>query len=398
MKRSTRIPVRPRHIALIIETSKVYGREILRGIGHYLRLHPEWLVYTAERGHDDPDPAWLANWKGDGIITRSLDQRLCRSAAARGVSVVSLRHLLDRPHFPTIFPDQELIAQRVAGHFLERGFRNFAYVGVAGSKGWERIRRDAYVRSLNQHGVANIFIRPVLASSGLSWEEEQEQIAAWIRVLPLPVGIMVTHDTQGVQVLDACRRIGVRVPDDVAIVSADNDPVLCEVATPPLSSLDQNAHKLGFEAATLLDRIMRGEKVENRNYFIEPGHVVTRQSSDVLATEDKGVAKAIRFIRENAFKSIDVDTVARASGMSRRALEKKFTQFVKRTPLEEIQEARYRRVRQLLLETDYVLPQIAELTGFQYQEYMVRFFKKRTGFTPGAFRRKMRFTAKPPGK
>jgi LacI family transcriptional regulator len=393
MSERTRKHRRPQHVALIVETSKIYGREILRGIGHYLRLHPDWLVYTTERSQNDPDPAWLANWEGDGIITRSLDMSLCRTAAARGIPVVSLRHLHDRPFFPTVFADQHLIAQRIADHFLERGFRNFAYGGVPGAKGWEQVRRESFVRTLNTHGVANIAIRPILADPGLSWEDEEEQIADWLRTLPLPIGIMVTHDTQGVQVLDACRRAGLRVPDDIAIVSVDNDPVLCEVASTPLSSLDQNGHILGFEAASMLSKMMRGAKVANKNYFFEPGHVVVRQSSDVLATGDPRVTKAIRFIRENACKDVDVDAVARASGMSRRALEKKFARFINRTPLEEIQEMRFRRVRQLLLETDFVLPQIAELAGFQYQEYLVRFFKKRTGLTPGVFRRTMRFAA-----
>lgn len=384
---------RPPHVALIIETSKIYGREILRGISHYIRLHPDWSIFTTERGQNDPDPMWLASWQGDGIITRSLDLRVCRAASARGIPVVSLRHLVEQPDFPTLFPDQHLIAQRIAEHFFERGFRNIAYVGVSEAKGWERLRREAFVRILNKHGVSNIVIRPFLADQGLSWEEEEAQIVAWVRTLPTPVGIMVSHDTQGLQILDACRRASIRVPDDVAIVSVDNDPVLCEVATPPLSSLDQRAQKLGFEAAVMLDKMIHGKRVENRNYFFEPGQVVVRQSSDVLALADQRVAKAIRFIRENACKEVNVDAVARASGMSRRGLEKKFQQLINRTPLEEIQEMRFRRVRQLLLETDYVLPQIAEIAGFQYQEYLVRFFKKRTGLTPGVFRRKMRFDA-----
>jgi len=380
-------------VALIVETSKIYGREILRGIGHYIRLHPDWLIFTSERGQNDPDPAWLATWQGDGIITRSLDLKLCRAAASRGIAVVSLRHLLEKPDFPTIFPDQHLIARRVADHFIERGFRNFAYVGVPDAKGWELLRREAFVRILTQHGVSNIAIRPALADPGLSWEDEEEQIAAWVRTLPMPVGIMVSHDIQGVEILDACRRAGVRVPDDVAIVSVDNDPVLCEVASPPLSSLDQHAHKLGFDAAAMLGKMMDGKRVEARNYFIEPGQVIVRQSSDVIALGDQRISRALRHIRENACKEVDVDAVAKVAGMSRRGLEKKFQQLIKRTPLEEIQEVRFRRVRQLLLETDYVLPQVAEMAGFQYQEYMVRFFKKRTGITPGQFRRKMRFDA-----
>lgn len=391
-KRSPKLRKHP-HVALIIETSKIYGREILRGISNYQRLHGTWSIFTSERGEDDPDPAWLPSWQGDGIITRSFDMQGCRDAAARGIPVVSLRHVLEKPDFPSLFPDSHLIVQRIVDHFFERGFRNYGYVGLGGNRGWERERRESFLSILHQYGVSSITMRPLLAEAGLSWEEALGQLVAWVRTLPRPIGIMVNRDTQGVQILDACRRAGLRVPDDIAVVSVDNDPVLCELATPPLSSLDQQVAKLGFEAATMLDRLMRGEKIERRNYSSEPGHVVVRQSSDVIASGDEQLAKAVRFVRENACQGTDVNAVARAAGMSRRALEKKFKQLINRTPLEEIQEMKFRRVQQLLLETDYVLPQIAEIAGFQYQEYLVRFFKKRTGMTPGKFRRNMRFNA-----
>ena len=131
----------PPHVALTIETSKIYGRQILRGITRYIRLHGPWSIYTSERGQDDPDPPWLAKWQGDGIITRSLDMAWCRAAQRRGIPVVSLRHLVDKPDFPTIFPDQDKIVARIITHFRERGFQNFGYIGVDGNKGWERLRR-----------------------------------------------------------------------------------------------------------------------------------------------------------------------------------------------------------------------------------------------------------------
>lgn len=379
------------HVALTIETSKVYGRELLLGISRYVRLHGPWSIYLEERGQDDPDPVWLATWKGDGIITRSLDMRLCRAARDRGVQVVSLRHFLAKPDFPTFFPDQHLIARRIAAHLFERGFRNFAYVGVAGSKGWERLRRQSFINAIHERGFSNITVRSALAEPGLDWEQQEEQIAAWLKSLPIPVGIMVSHDSQGVQLLDGCRRAGVRVPDDVAVVSVDNDAVLCDLAATPLSSLDQNVQKLGYEAAAALGAMMDGKKIPRQNFFTEPGHVVARQSSDVIAVGDPRIVKAIKFVRENAYTEIGVDQVARAAGMSRRALEKAFAKELGRTPLEEIQEIRYRKVQQLLLETDYVLPRIAEAAGFQYTEYLVRFFKKRSGLTPGAYRRALRF-------
>lgn len=381
---------KPPHVALTIETSKVYGREILRGITRYIRSHEPWSIFTSERGQDDPDPPWLAKWKGDGIITRSLDMAWCRAAQRRGIAVVSLRHLVERPDFPTIFPDQDKIVSRIVSHFRERGFQNFGYIGVDGNKGWERLRRQAFLRFAGQPGV-NIAIRPQLVKPNLGWEEEEEQLAAWIATLPKPIGVMVNHDTQGIQLLDACRRAGTRVPDEVAVVSVDNDPVLCEIAAVPLSSLNQQVQLVGFRAAELLARMMQGRKVEAKNYFTEPGEVVVRQSSDVIAVDDERLAKAIRFARENACTLSGVEAVARASGMSRRALEKKFTERIGRTPLEEIHLARFHRVKQLLLETDYTLSQITELSGFKYQEYLVRFFRKRSGMTPGEFRRKTRF-------
>jgi LacI family transcriptional regulator len=380
-----------RHVALLVETSKYYGREILLGISRYVRLYGPWSLFASERGQDDADPPWLANWQGDGIITRSLSSKGAIAARDRGIPVVSLRHLIDKPHFPSIFPDQRVIASRIVDHFWERGFRNFAYIGVRGDKGWERLRRRAFVGMVEERGCSSVTVRPFLGEAGTGWEEEEERLAEWVRTLPKPVGVMVNHDTQGIQLLDASRRSGVRVPDEVAVVSVDNDPVLCEIAAVPLSSLDQQMQTVGFRAADILDRMMRGRKVKVQNYFSEPGDVVVRQSSDVIAVPDAGLAKAIRFLRENACKGVGVDDIARASGLSRRALEGKFALHIGRTPMEELHEVRFRRIRQLLLETDYTLPQIAEMAGFQYQEYLVRFFRKKAGMPPGEFRRKTRF-------
>ena len=376
-------------VTLIVETSKVYGREILLGISRYLSLHGPWSIFAQERGQDDEDPVWLARWKGDGIITRSLDFSLCRRARRRGIPVVSVRHLFEQPEFPTVFPDQQLIGERIATHFITRGFKHFGYCGVAGEKLWERRRHAAFTRRVEAAGGTWEEYKPTyLSDAEKNWEREQEVMVRWLQQLPKPVGIMTAHDSLGVQLLDACRRAGIQVPDDVAVVSVDNDPVLCELASPPLSSLDQNAQKLGFEAAALLHRMMRGESLEPANYFFEPGEVVTRQSSDVVAVKDPNVGKAVRFIRENACREIDGRAIARAAGQSRRALEKKFRAATGRTPMEEVHEMRLRRIKQLLVETDYILPIIAEQSGFAYHEYMSRFFKKHTGITPGDYRKR----------
>lgn len=377
------------HVALIIETSKIYGREVLLGIARYNAMHGPWSIFTRERGQNEADPTWLARWKGDGIITRSLDFGLCRRAHRYGIPVVSLRHLFENPEFPSVFPDQRLIGERVAEHFITCGFRHFGYWGVAGNKLWERRRFAAFAEVVRANGADCAEYKSTsMTDAEQNWEHEQAGMVAWLRKLPKPVGIMTAHDSQGVQLLDACRRAGIRVPDEVAVVSVDNDPVLCELASPPLSSLDQNARILGFEAAALLDRMMKGKKVAAKNYFFEPGEVVTRQSSDVVAVKDANVSKAIRFIRENACRKIDGMDIARAAGQSRRALEKKFRVHTGRTPMAEVQAIRLRCIKQLLAETELVLPAVAERCGFTYHEYMSRFFKKHSGMSPGEYRKK----------
>ena len=380
---------RQRHVALIIETSKFYGRELLLGISNYARVNGPWSMFASERGQDDPDPRWLESWAGDGILTRSYDLKLCQRARDRGIPVVSLRHLVEKPLFPSFFPSQTTIAHRVAQHFFERGLRNFGYLAVSGDKGWEQQRKKAFAETVLNHGFSNIAVRLLSTEAHRNWENEEASLIKWLQMLPKPIGIMANHDAQGVLILDACRRVNIRVPDDVAVVSVDNDPVLCEIATPRLSSLDQNVQKLGYEAAAALDRMMQGKEVAVQNYFTEPGDVISRQSSDTLMVNDQRLAKAIRFVRQSRGVPINVTDMAKAAGMSRRALEKKFVSVIGRTPLQEIQEMRFRQIRELLLDTEYTLPRIAELTGIQYHEYLARFFKKRTGLTPGEFRRKM---------
>lgn len=383
-------PAKPRpRVALIIETSSFYARKLLIGINQYIKLHGPWSVFT-ERGTNEPDPSWLKKWDGDGILTRGLDPTNCLAAAARGVPVLSLRLSQGSPVFPTLYSDQELVCRRIVEHFLERGFHNFAYMGAANLQ-LSRERRRILTRVLKENGIREMHFRPVYEQSGLSWERQEKDMEAWLKTLPYPVAIMANFDLQGIQILDACRHGGIHVPDEVAVVGIDNDPVLCDLAAPPLSSLDLNVERIGFEAAATLAEMMKGKTMETKNYFYAPGEVVTRQSSDVIAVGDPQVVKAVQYIRENAFSGLDVNAVAKAAGMSRRSLEMKFSKEIGRTLLEEIQEVRLKRVRQLLLETDFTLAQIAEMAGFQYQEYLVRLFKKHTGMSPGQYRRTTRF-------
>ena len=190
--------------------------------------------------------------------------------------------------------------------------------------------------------------------------------------------------------VDGCRRIGVSVPDDVAVVGVDNDDLLCSLSDPPLSSVVPDTHRTGYEAAGILDRMMAGESLDSGLTLIAPKGIVTRQSSDVLATADADVSAAVRFIRDHACDGIKVEDVLRVVPVSRRILESRFKKMLGHTPHEEILRMQLHRVRELLEETDLPLATIANRAGFKYVEYLSVVFKRQYGMPPSQFRVKHR--------
>jgi LacI family transcriptional regulator len=197
---------------------------------------------------------------------------------------------------------------------------------------------------------------------------------------------MACTDQLGFWLLDACRRAGVAVPEEVAVVGVENEESLCAVANPPLSSMRLNAEQAGYEAAAVLDGMMRGRKPPRQRTLLEPLGIVTRQSSDVVAIEDEELAAAVRFIREHACEGITVDDVLGAVAVSRSTLERGLRRVLGRSPNVEIRRVQLNRVQQLLIETDLPLSVIAARAGFRHLPYMCEAFKKQYGRPPGAYR------------
>jgi LacI family transcriptional regulator len=201
---------------------------------------------------------------------------------------------------------------------------------------------------------------------------------------------MACDDLMGRQILEACRHAQLAVPDDVAVVGVDDDELICELSDPPLTSVAPDAHRTGYEAAALLDRMMNGEVVKAEATLLPPLGVVPRASSDALAIDDADVSTAVRFIREHACDGIDVTDVVERVPLSRRVLESRFKRLVGRSPHEEIDRVQMNRAQELLRETDLSLVQVAEKVGFPHAEYLSVVFKKRTGLTPSGYRRQHR--------
>lgn len=372
-----------RHVALLIETSNAYGRGLLLGIKNYLVANPGWSIYLGEHGRHEIDLSWLDSWRGHGAIARIENEHAAEHVRNLGIPTIDLSAARLVPELLTIETDDDVIARWAVEHFAIRGIKHFAYCGDSrfawsvnrGARFTEHVR----ARALDVHEFR------MVPSGRLA--ADRLAMADWLRNLPKPVGVLACYDIAGQELLEACKIAGLNVPGSVAVIGVDNDELMCNLTSPPLSSIQTDAAGTGFLAASLLDKLMSGAALPQELRLIEPLRVVTRQSSDLMSVSDPIVAKALQLIHAKADQGIAVATVQRAVGLSRRSLDYHFLNALGRTVHEEVTRVRMDRLANLLISTDWTLGQLAERLNFSHSEYMGVAFKKFTGKSPGEYRR-----------
>jgi LacI family transcriptional regulator len=375
-----------RKVALLVETSNAYGRELLHGVRAWGREQHAWSMRLSEHGRGAGVPPWLRDWRGDGIVARVEHPAMAAALRRTGVPVVDVSATLATPVFPRVVTDSAAATQLAAVHLRERGLRSFAYCGDARFR-WSLQRGRFFAEQVRAMGGTVVhFPQPPRRSE----EAELAAMVAWLRALPKPVGVLACYDVRGQQVLEACHEAGLAVPDEVAVIGVHNDELLCDLCDPPLSSVIPDARRAGYEAAALLARMMRGERVPVTTRAIEPLGVAARQSTDLVAVADARVAAAVRFIRGNALRGIDVRDVLRAVPMSRTLLEQKFKQILGHTPHAQIQRVRLERAKALLATTELSVGAIAERVGIAHAEYLSVAFRRATGMAPREYRARHR--------
>jgi len=395
--------VRTPQVALLLETSTEYGRGLLRGILRYSRLHGPWSMYVAPRHLDQVLPT-AESWNGTGIIARIGSPQMEKQILSTGLPFVasqlgesSMPKAGER--FGEIETHSKAVVQMGVKHLLERGLRSFAFCGFMNCH-WSTVRETECVCLLREKGF-HCFMRHIHMASWIqqphwldTWRHEQPGMVSWLRWLPKPVGLMACNDVCGRQVLQACVTAELRVPDDVAVVGVDNDKLICELSDPPLSSVALDVERAGYESAQLLDGLMSGRIKKGYVVHVEPTHVVTRRSSDVIAQDDPLMVSALRFIRDHFAQSITVSDVAREVGASRRTLERHFSIAIRRSILSEIARCRIERAKELLCETEASCYRVASRIGFNSIKTFNRTFYRRESITPQGFRKMARITAK----
>ena len=379
-----------RQVAVIIDGSKPYDRKVIGGIGTYAQ-RGGWSLYVEENPLQKLSVLRTHRW--DGVIANFDERRIASVVAGMKVPVVGVGGRYgwyDRESgIPYVTIDDEAIARLAMEHLVERGFTQFAFCGFARTpiNGWSADRARSF-RTMAQEAGFGCSVYSGRHATMRNWEQLQDELASWLAGLPKPVGLMACNDARARHVLEACRRIGVRVPEDVAVVSVDDDPVLCELTDPPLTSIDPDAHRVGETAATALDDLMAGRRSRRRWLVVKPKGVVARRSSDVIAVQDPDVAAALRFIHEHACEGIRVEEVASRVTVARITLERRFQAVLGRSVHAEIQRVRMERARHLVAETHTPLKQVGTMIGVKQRTYFTVVFRQHFGCTPAQYRKK----------
>ena len=385
-------------VAVLMETTLRFRWKILEGIQQYALSQGHWGAVQQAWDLGQTSLECFRRWSGDGMIARIEGAGLVRLIRGLRRPTVDLLGRHPIRGVPVIHMDNRAAVRLALDHLQSRGIRRFAYCGNVGTYFSDERERHFRNRVARLGLTPNVY--PGAASRGgqsaHTWAvygrelAHQDALLDWIDGLPKPIGVLCSTDMRGSQVLRACAELGVEVPRQVAVIGINNDEFTCELCDPPLSSVDPNAERIGFESAALLNRLMQDRAAPPRKTLVPPAGVVSRASTGGPAQADPEIAAAVRFIREHGCDGIAVEDVVAHVPMSRRSLERGFRSVLGSTPNAEIIHVRLERVKELLAETDYTLAHIARLTGFQHAEYMSRLFREKTEETPGEYRKRMR--------
>lgn len=374
------------HVLLMVETSMAFGRCVLDGISRYLVENMPWSVQLDLRELIITPPAWLSSWDGDGIITRSMTPEMIKVIDQLGIPTVNLTDMYGDQGLPAVLNNHREIGRVAAQHLIDKGLSRFAFAGFSDHH-WSSLRRIGFQNELKDLDPnVLVFESDWDEVRQHGWENQQTEFVRWLRSLPKPIGIFACNDFRAQHLLDACRNAKISVPDEVAVLGVDNDQVLCDFCDPPLSSVIPAAERIGYEAASMLDQLMRGESLQQDQVVIDPLGVAERPSTEVLAIQDTDVVAAIQMIREKACQGLTVADILHAVPIARSSLERRFRKFLGRSPQAEIRRVQIKRASQLLRETDLNLTQISLLAGFKHAEYFSVVFKRECGVTPGKYR------------
>lgn len=384
-------------IALLFNANKIFDREIIIGIADYLSsTRTQWDLFLEEDFR--LRLSGIEKWQGDGIIADFDDPVVAAALATTRVPLVAVGGSYEDPadypaSVPYVATDNFKIVKLAYEHLIEAGLRHFALFSLpeARENRWAQEREKAFSALMQNDRIKPEIFRGQCTRAP-TWDQAVREQIAWLHSLPKPVGIIGVTDARARQLLQACALAGIAVPEQVALVGIDNDPLARGLTRIPMTSVIQGAQEMGRTAAHLLDRMLHGMRLPDTRILVPPTGINVLASSRHEPAKHPHVMRARHFIRQYACQGIKTDQVANYVGISRSSLESYFRQELGHSVHEEILRARLNAATAMLTQGNCNLADVALKCGFTSSQYMHLVFKRELGCSPRGYQQRVRNT------
>jgi LacI family transcriptional regulator len=380
-------------IAILVDPSLAFDRNVLQGIAGYATANGPWAFQQREQPLGDTALRQLKDWKADGVIARVATPKMAEQLGELGLPTVDIHSGGLLKGCPRVLVNHREVMQLAIDHLRSCGFQHFAFIGLS-RMAFSQERSQCFADHVVAWGCEpNLFNIPFsknlhnMSAAEPTTGRHALALVRWLRRLPKPLGVVACNDIVGQWTLSVCGEHKFDIPNMLGVIGVDNDEVQCALSCPSLSSIDPNSYHVGYEAAALVQRLVKCRHASEADIIVDPTAVVARRSTDVWAFADPEISDTIRFIRDHACENITLAAILRHAKVSRATLDRQFLKHLGHTAKAEITRVRVQHARELLAMTDLPLKQIARRVGFKYVETMCRLLRRATNQTPSEYRR-----------
>jgi LacI family transcriptional regulator len=377
-------------VIFLTDLSEEYAKNLLKGIVRYSKEHDPWVVckmpFSYRVKHEvEGVLSWAKEWKADGIIAQFYNTDRVSVFHENGIAAIAQDFKSRFTEIPNITGAHRLTGQMGADYFIRKGFKNFAFYGFKDIV-WSSERCEGFQAEIRRHNPEHLFFEYQNTDQKELWYYESSQLVEWLKRLPKPLAMMTCDDNQGQHIAEVCKQCNIKIPEEIALLGVDNDEAICTLSDPPLSSINQAVEKGGYETARLMDCMIRNPQAAYEDVVVYPTHIITRQSTDIFATNDKYISAVLQYIHQNADKKLNINQITRVAPISRRLLENRFKQEIGLPIYAYIMNLRMEKFAHKLVETDAPIIELTHELGFLDYKNISRLFKKLKGCTPSAYR------------
>ncbi|NDV82042.1 DNA-binding transcriptional regulator [Bacteroides sp. 51] len=377
-------------LILLTDFSEEYAKLLLKGIVQYSKEHTPWVLCKMPLSYRDVHGIegvleWALKWKADAIIGQFYPTDKINLFKENGIIAIAQDFKTRFKQIPNITGAHHLAGRMGASYFIQKGFKNFAFYGFKDIV-WSEERCTGFKDELIVNNLGNKFFEYQNTTFKELWYYEPENLINWLKALPKPIGLMTCDDNQAHHITEICKQYEIKIPEEIAVLGVDNDDAICSLTNPPLSSINQAVEKGGYETAKLIDQLMQSPDMPYEDIIVLPTHVITRQSTDIYATNDKYIAIVLKHIHQNIDQKLNVNDISRLVPLSRRLLETKFKQVTGLPVYAYIFKLRIEKFAQTMLESSAPIVEIAMNLGLSDYKNISRQFKQVKGCTPSEYR------------